>query len=147
VRLLWWSDRSTQTSMLRWRDYHTRAKRSQQEVVRHSLVARVLIRLPVLLFSRIQPILLARYVQGVHEKMDNSFALLYEEDGFRRFKARVFSIARSPRGPAGISGRDKTEYCTLMSQLLIERLCIWHMDQFFTHLRFIKYRGKAFERT
>ncbi len=63
--------------------------------------------------------------------MDNSFALVYEEDGFRRFKARVFSIARSPRGPAGIAGRDKTEYCTLMSQLLIERLCIWHMDQFF----------------
>jgi hypothetical protein len=25
----------------------------------------------------------------------------------------------------------KTEYCTLMSQLLIERVCIWHMDQFF----------------
>jgi hypothetical protein len=94
-------------------------------------VARVLIRLPALLFSRIQPILLARYVQGVHEKMDNSFALVYEEDGFRRFKARVFSIARSPREPAGISGRDKTESCTLMSQLLIERLCIWHMDQFF----------------
>ncbi len=115
MRLLWWSDRSTQTSMLRWRDYHTRAKRSQQEVVRHSLVARVLIRLPVLLSSRIQPILLARYVLGVREKMDNSFALVYEEDGFRRFKARVFSIARSPRGPAGISGLDKTEYCTLMS--------------------------------
>jgi hypothetical protein len=43
----------------------------------------------VLLSSRIQPILLARYVQGVHEKMDSSFALVYEEDGFRRFKARA----------------------------------------------------------